>query len=93
MFNNFNEFSDKANKTLSSSIKRLDNILEDIEGGEGSLGKLITTNELSDNLNSLVKNINTLVKDLDENFADYAYKYYRASKKAEKDIKNEKKKK
>ena len=91
--NNFNEFSDKANKTLSSSIKRLDNILEEIEGGEGSLGKLITTNELSDNLNSLVKNINSLVKDLDENFADYAYKYYRASKKAEKDIKNEKKKK
>ena len=91
--NNFNEFSDKANKTLSSSIKRLDNILEDIESGEGSLGKLITSNELSDNLNSLVKNINTLVNDLDENFADYAYKYYRASKRAEKDIKNEKKKK
>ena len=91
--NNFNEFSDKANKTLSSSIKRLDNILKDIESGEGSLGKLITSNELSDNLNSLVKNINALVNDLDENFADYAYKYYRASKKAEKDIKNEKKKK
>ena len=91
--NNFNEFSDKANKTLSSSIKRLDNILEDIESGEGSLGKLITSNELSDNLNSLVKNINALVNDLDENFADYAYKYYRASKRAEKDIKNEKKKK
>ena len=91
--NNFNEFSDKANKTLSSSIKRLDNILEDIEGGEGSLGKLITTNELSDNLNNLVKNINELVEDLDENFSNYAYKYYRASKKAEKDIKNEKKKK
>jgi len=91
--NNFNEFSDKANKTLSSSIKRLDNILKDIESGEGSLGKLITSNELSDNLNSLVKNINALVNDLDENFADYAYKYYRASKKAEKDIKTEKKKK
>jgi len=91
--NNINEFSDKANKTLSSSIKRLDNILEDIESGEGSLGKLITSNELSDNLNILVKNINALVNDLDQNFADYAYKYYRASKRAEKDIKNEKKKK
>ena len=71
----------------------MDNILKDIESGEGSLGKLITSNELSDNLNSLVKNINALVNDLDENFADYAYKYYRASKKAEKDIKTEKKKK
>ena len=74
-------------------IEKLDNILGDIEQGKGSLGKLITTNELSNNLNSLVNNINALVKDLDENFADYAYKYYRASKKAEKDIKNEKKKK
>jgi len=90
---NFSELSDKASNTFSSSLDRIDSILDNIESGGGSFGKLITTNELSDNLNNLVKNINLFVEGLDENFADYAYKYYRASKKADKDIKNEKKKK
>ena len=45
------------------------------------------------NLNDLIKGFSDLVNDFDANKADYFYKYYKATRQAEKDLKKEEKKK
>ena len=89
VLNTYNESS----KTLKSSIESLDKVIKNIESGRGSIGKLLSTTELSDNLNSLIKGFGDLIKDFDANKADYFYKYYKATRQAEKDLKKEEKKK
>ena len=83
----------ESSKTLNSSIESLDKVIKNIENGTGSIGKLLSTNELSDNLNNLVKGFSDLLNDFDTNKADYFYKYYKATRKAEKDLKKEEKNK
>ncbi len=83
----------ESSKTLKSSIESLDKVIKNIENGTGSIGKLLSTNELSDNLNNLVKGFSELLNDFDANKADYFYKYYKATRQAEKDLKKEEKKK
>ena len=83
----------KSGEELSTSIASFNKIMKNIENGEGSLGKLLSTSELSDNLNDLVKGFSGLVDDFEKNKADYFYKYYKATRQADKDIKREEKNK
>ena len=45
------------------------------------------------NINNLVKGFSDLVDDFEDNKSEYFYKYYKATRQAEKDIKKEEKKK
>lgn len=47
-----------------STMKNLSTLTEKINKGEGTLGKLITTNELNDKINSAVDNISALTNDM-----------------------------
>ena len=83
----------ESGSTLNSSIASLNKIVKNIENGKGSIGKLLSTSELSDNINNLIKGFSDLVDDFEDNKSEYFYKYYKATRQAEKDIKKEEKKK
>lgn len=54
-------------ESLTTVSAQLAEILEKINNGEGTLGKLVNDPQLYNNLDSLSVNLNTLVKDLNEN--------------------------
>ena len=83
----------ESGNALNSSIASLNKIVKNIENGKGSIGKLLSTSELSDNINNLIKGFSDLVDDFEDNKSEYFYKYYKATRQAEKDIKKEEKKK
>ena len=75
----------KGSESFSLSAQKLNNILDKIDNGEGSLGKLIIDNELSDNMNGFVDDLRLIVEDVYENFDDYIKKYLRAKNKVKKE--------
>ena len=78
---------------FSEVFKKLIRGRKNIENGKGSICKLLSTSELSDNINNLIKGFSDLVDDFEDNKSEYFYKYYKATRQAEKDIKKEEKKK
>jgi len=69
-----------SSATLTKSIEKLNRILDKIDSGEGTLGKLIGDQTLYNNANSLVDELRSFVKDLKDNPSKYM-KAYRKSKK------------
>ncbi len=57
--------------SATNSVKDLENILSKINGGEGTMGKLVTDEELYANLNQTLENLSLLVIDLQENPKKY----------------------
>ena len=79
-----NNFS-KSSESFSTSAQKLNNILDRIDNGEGSLGKLIIDDELANNMNGFVDDLRLIVEDVYENFDDYVKKYLRAKNKVKKE--------
>lgn len=75
---------------LSSTVASLNQVLTDIESGDGSLGKLLTDAELYNSLNSAGENLSLLLEDLKANpmryvhFSLFGESEEKAAKKAEK---------
>lgn len=61
----------QASENLRSTTQSLDIVLNKIEKGQGTLGKLVQEEKLYDDIDSLASNLNLLVKDLRENPAKY----------------------
>ena len=67
MLNNFAAISDSLAKSeLLSAVNNLNNVLAGVSEGEGSLGRLISDEELYSNLESAAKNLDILLIDLKE---------------------------
>lgn len=67
MLNNFAAISDSLAKSeLLSAVNNLNDVLAGVSEGEGSLGKLISDEELYSNLESAAKNLDILLIDLKE---------------------------
>ncbi len=60
-----------ASQNLKSTTQSLDVVLDKIEKGHGTLGKLIHEEKLYNDIDSLASNLNLLVKDLRENPGKY----------------------
>ena len=74
-----------GSKAFSESAKKMNNILDKVEDGEGSLGKLLNSNELTNNMNGFVDDLRLLLEDFSENTEEYLKKYIRANKKVKKE--------
>lgn len=70
---------------LSSSSKSLKNILDEIDAGKGSIGKMVKSEGLFDNLNGFVTDLRNVVKDFNENREEYLKDYIRANKKVKRE--------
>lgn len=60
-----------ASENLKSTTQSLDVVLNKIEKGQGTLGKLVHEDKLYNDLDSLASNLNVLVKDLRDNPGKY----------------------
>ena len=69
-----------SSASFAKATEKLDNILEKIENGEGTMGKLIIDTTLYDNTNNLVNEMREFVKDIKDNPSKYM-KEWRKSKK------------
>ena len=70
----------KSSKSFAISTEKFNKILNKIDNGEGTMGKLVSDSALYENMNNLVNEMRTLVDDIKENPAKYM-KAYRKSKK------------
>jgi phospholipid/cholesterol/gamma-HCH transport system substrate-binding protein len=70
----------KSSESFSKSTENFNKILDKIDSGEGTMGKLVSDTALYENMNSLVNDIRVLVEDIKENPTKYM-KAYRKSKK------------
>ena len=70
----------KSSESFSKSTGKFNKILDKIDNGEGTMGKLVSDTALYENMNSLVNDIRVLVEDIKENPTKYM-KAYRKSKK------------
>lgn len=61
----------KVREEMERATANLNNILEKIDGGEGTLGKLVNDPEMYDNLNELTIEMNNLVRGINENPGRY----------------------
>ena len=61
----------QASENLKSTTQSLDVVLNKIQKGQGTLGKLVHEEKLYDDIDSLAWNLNLLVKDLRENPGRY----------------------
>ncbi|MFH1288926.1 MAG: MlaD family protein [bacterium] len=69
LISNFNEISQEFNKvvkSLTSTMKNIDNITARVEQGKGVIGKLTTNAELYDNLNDVLLEIKGLSASLNQ---------------------------
>ena len=69
-----------SSASFAKATVKLDNILEKIDNGEGTMGKLISDAALYDNMNNLVNEMRAFVKDIKDNPSKYL-KLWRKSKK------------
>jgi phospholipid/cholesterol/gamma-HCH transport system substrate-binding protein len=70
----------KSSESFAKSTEKFNKILDKIDSGEGTMGKLVSDTALYENMNSLVNDIRVLVEDIKENPTKYM-KAYRKSKK------------
>ena len=70
----------KSSESFGKSTEIFNKILNKIDNGEGTMGKLVSDSALYENMNNLVNEMRTLVDDIKENPAKYM-KAYRKSKK------------
>ena len=70
----------KSSESFTISTEKFNKILNKIDNGEGTMGKLVSDSALYENMNNLVNEMRTLVDDIKENPAKYM-KAYRKSKK------------
>lgn len=70
----------KSSESFAISTEKFNKILNKIDNGEGTMGKLVNDSALYENMNNLVNEMRTLVDDIKENPAKYM-KAYRKSKK------------
>ena len=72
-------------KNFSNSSKTLNDILNEIEKGNGSLGKLVKTDGLFDNMNGFVTDLRDVIEDFNNNREEYLKDYIRANKKVKRE--------
>ena len=70
----------KSSESFAKSTEKFNKILNKIDNGEGTMGKLVSDSALYENMNNLVNEMRTLVDDIKENPTKYM-KAYRKSKK------------
>jgi phospholipid/cholesterol/gamma-HCH transport system substrate-binding protein len=70
----------KSSESFAKSTEKFNKILDKIDNGKGTMGKLVSDTALYDNMNSLVNDMRVLVEDIKENPTKYM-KAYRKSKK------------
>ncbi len=70
----------KSSESFAKSTEKFNKILDKIDNGEGTMGKLVSDTALYENMNSLVNDMRVLVEDIKENPTKYM-KAYRKSKK------------
>jgi phospholipid/cholesterol/gamma-HCH transport system substrate-binding protein len=70
----------KSSESFAKSTEKFNKILNKIDNGEGTMGKLVSDSALYENMNNLVNEMRTLVDDIKENPAKYM-RAYRKSKK------------
>jgi phospholipid/cholesterol/gamma-HCH transport system substrate-binding protein len=70
----------KSSESFAKSTEKFNKILDKIDNGEGTMGKLVSDTALYENMNSLMNDIRVLVEDIKENPTKYM-KAYRKSKK------------
>jgi len=70
----------KSSESFAIATEKFNKILNKIDNGEGTMGKLVSDSALYENMNNLVNEMRTLVDDIKENPAKYM-KAYRKSKK------------
>ena len=70
----------KSSQSFAKSTEIFNKILDKIDSGEGTMGKLVSDTALYENMNSLLNDIRVLVEDIKENPTKYM-KAYRKSKK------------
>ena len=74
LMGNLTRFSDNlAEADLKAGIDRLNGILDRIEGGEGTVGRLMNDAELYENLQQASENLSVLLADLKENPKRYVH--------------------
>ena len=79
-----NNLSD-GSQAFASSAKKIDNMLDSVENGDGSLGALVHSDGLINNMNGFVDDLRGLLEDISENTEEYFKKYIRANKKVKKE--------
>jgi len=70
----------KSSESFAKSTEKFNKILNKIDNGEGTMGKLVSDSALYENMNNLVNEMRALVDDIKENPAKYM-KAYRKSRK------------
>ena len=70
----------RSSESFAKSTEKFNKILNKIDNGEGTMGKLVSDSALYENMNNLVNEMRTLVDDIKENPTKYM-KAYRKSKK------------
>ena len=61
----------KSSEFFAISTEKFNKILNKIDNGEGTMGKLVSDSALYENMNNLVNEMRTLVDDIKENPAKY----------------------
>ena len=62
-------------KSFEQSMVNLQSLINDLNEGKGSLGKLLKDESLYDNLNEVVDNTNELINDVKDNPTKYVKAY------------------
>ncbi|MBC8310995.1 MAG: MCE family protein [Candidatus Marinimicrobia bacterium] len=69
-----------SSESLNTSSKKFESILNKIDSGEGTLGKMVNDPGLYDNLNALSQDGRDLVKDFKDNPTKYMKAYWKGKK-------------
>ncbi len=72
----FDSFASSA-ETLESSVAVLQNIVDELDQGKGTLGKLLKDETLYDNMNEVVTDARDLINDMKENPTKYVKAYWK----------------
>ena len=79
-FSNKLEPASKGLESFEKSMATLQLLIQDINEGKGSLGKLLKDESLYNNLNEVVDNTNDLINDVKENPTKYVKAYWQGRK-------------
>ena len=79
-FSNQLEPAYKGLKSFEKSMTNLQLLIDDLNNGKGSLGKLLKDDSLYDNLNEVVDNTNELINDVKDNPTKYVKAYWQGRK-------------